>query len=131
MSSDSILKVKEIIHLNSLGGNFLYKLTQHPKQYIYHNEGGECFAITTIIWNHECQDVVQVHQEYYSKCTPNRLAHIVDGFDYLRELLKGQGITKVLTCSDRCDKKMKRYWKLLGFDESCVVDNSTIGFMEI
>jgi hypothetical protein len=122
--------VKEIIHLNSLGGNFLYKLTQHPKQYIYHNEGDECFALTTIIWDRECQDAVQVHQEYYGKCTANRLAHVVDGFDYLKELLKGQGIVKILTGSNKCDKKMKRYWKLLGFDESCVVDGVTISCVE-
>ena len=109
----------------------MYKLIQYPKQYIYHNDGDECFALTTLIWYAECQDVVQVHQTYYGKCTVNRLAHVVEGFDYLKELLRGQGITKVLTCSDKCDRKMKRYWKLLGFDEGYVVDNITISCMEI
>ena len=131
MSLDCTLKTTGISHLNSLGGSYLSKLTLHPKQTIHHYEDGDCFAVTTIVWESSCADWVQLHQEYYSKCTANRLAHINDCFDDVKDLLREQGITKLITYSTKCDRKMKKYWSLLGFAVHQELDGVWYSWMEI
>lgn len=75
--------------------------------------------------------MVQVHQDYIGKCTPERLAEIVDLFNILLDAFKAQGITKVFTYSRKCDKKMLHYWRILGFTNVYELDGVTYSYREI
>lgn len=109
----------------------MWKLTQHPRQYVYHYDNRVCFAITTIIWESACADAVQVHQDYVGKCTANRLAEVVAIFESFQTMFKEQNINKVLTYSRKYDKKMGHYWTILGFDNRYVLDGVTYSYKEI
>ena len=116
MSLDSTLKTTEINHLNSLGGNFLYKLTQHRRQVINHYVGDARFAYTTLIWEPDFVDVVQVHRDYVLKCTPRRLSSLVDVFAILKCELRKQNIKQIVTFTQEHDSKLFKYWCMLGLD---------------
>jgi len=96
------------------------------KQVIFYTEYGDIVSGLDVKLYPE-QNYVEIHQTVEEGLTHNIIKEMLVDFEALKEFVRAQGITRILTGTLTPKDTMLKFWEMFGF----IIVDGKLGYMEV